>query len=268
MEPFLKWPGGKRWIASQLATEIRSALRGVYFEPFLGGGAVFFALGPKRAVLSDVNEDLVNVYRAVQVVPVRKIVRRLKLLKVSRGSYYAIRADVPKSEIDRAVRFIYLNRTGFGGIYRLNRAGRFNVPYGGGERTPAILWERKLLEKAASALADVDVRCADFGAVMGQAQKGDVVYCDPTYTVAHDSNGFVRYNESNFSWADQERLAECARRAAERGVTVFVSNACNDRVRRLYPQAKVRVLRRISRVSPVVASRREIKELLLVVPAK
>jgi len=232
---------------------------GRYYEPFLGGGAVFFYLRPQLATLSDINRDLINVYQVVRDTP-KELIHAVRRIPVRADEYYRLRKSQPRTPLNAAARFLYLNRTAFGGIYRLNRKGHFNVPFGGGDRTPAPLWEDQLIERASTLLRKVRIKPSDFASLMRQAEVGDVIYCDPTYTVAHDSNGFVRYNERNFSWADQVRLAEEAHFAAQRGVTVLVSNAHNDLLRKLYPQAHVEVLTRTSRVSVQLNGRKKVAE--------
>jgi len=263
VEPFLKWPGGKRWLAKKVARFIAPRLQGRYFEPFLGGGAVFFALQPETAILSDINADLINVYVQVQQ-NYELIQQRLQTLPVSHDDYYRIRKEEPEDRLERAVRFLYLNRTAFGGMYRVNQEGKFNVPYGGGQRTPEILWRDGLLKSASAALQGVSFEVSDFESVIDQAGSGDVVYCDPTYTVVHETNNFIRYNESNFSWADQQRLAEAAKRAYNRGVLVLVSNASHSSLTELYsPFEPIRIARK-SRVSRKIESRRLVNEFLFV----
>jgi DNA adenine methylase len=260
--PFIKWPGGKRWAARRIAELVSARLTGSYLEPFLGGGAVFFHLRPPKAVLADVNEDLIATYRMVRRNS-GAIIEQLRQFRVTEADYYRIRERDPKDPIARAARFLYLNRTAFGGVYRLNLKGRFNVPYGGGERTPAILWQTEVLDHAASALRKAQLKVSDFEPILSLARAGDVAYCDPTYTVAHDNNGFVRYNERNFSWSDQERLAAAAGAATSRGATVIVSNAHHASIRELYPAAVFTTLTRISRVTPNVSLRRPVDELLI-----
>jgi DNA adenine methylase len=261
--PFLKWPGGKRWAAEKIARIVSSVLTGTYYEPFLGGGAVFFSLCPPKAVLSDVNAELINTYLQVRDRP-RLLLKRLQCMAVTKDGYYTVRAARPRTNLGRAARLLYLNRTAFGGIYRLNREGRFNVPYGGGERTPEPLWSRRLLMEASEVLAGATIKVSDFEVVLEAAQEGDVVYCDPTFTVTHDNNGFVRYNERNFSWTDQRRLATAARRAARRGAVLIVSNAHHAAVRKLYAHSQVHVLTRISRVCPDPVARHRVSEYLFV----
>jgi len=224
IKPFLKWPGGKRWLAHYIQALLAGRKFERYFEPFLGGGAIFFALRPTSAILSDINPDLINIYKQVKYRP-RKLLERLQEIKVNKRAYLCMRSYEPECHRERAVRFLYLNRTAFAGMYRLDQQGRFNVPYGGGSRTPAILWRDNLLVNASRALKGATILTADFEKIIAMASEGDLVYCDPTYTVAHNNNGFIRYNEHNFSWKDQIRLAEASLSAAARGASVLVSNA-------------------------------------------
>jgi DNA adenine methylase len=262
-DPFLKWPGGKRWAAPLIATIVNRHLRGTYYEPFLGGGAVFFQVKPARAVLSDINEELISLYLAVQRNPVG-VIQRLKGIPVTKSHYLRVRSVRPRGVLNQAARMLYLNRTAFAGIYRVNRLGQFNVPYGGGQRNAKLLWESSILSDAKAALTTAELLHSDFEKVMDAAGTGDVVYCDPTYTVTHDANCFVRYNERNFSWSDQQRLAAAAAKAARRGATVIVSNAHHQSVIALYPNASVRCLERMSLVSRDPCKRRAVREYLFV----
>jgi len=264
-QPFLKWPGGKRWLVPTLLDLVRRYHCVTYREPFLGGGALFFALRPTFAELSDINPELINTYRQVKY-KAATLSAQLRNIPVDEETYNALRCQQGGTAIERAVRFLYLNRTAFSGMYRLNRAGRFNVPFGGGERTTAPLWEADLLRSAARALRTARLETMDFEVAMSRADEGDFVYCDPTYTVAHNNNGFVRYNERNFSWEDQERLARSCRDAASRGATVVVSNAYHHEVLRLFAPPVHTVVSRISRLCPQREHRRSVEEYLFVYP--
>lgn len=266
-QAFLKWPGGKRWLTSRLVPVIRAFLKGQYIEPFLGGGAAFFALRPAKTLLSDINDDLINSYVQVRDNP-EALERLLRAIPVDKQTYYQIRAQNPSIRLERAARFLYLNRTAFGGMYRLNRDGLFNVPYGGGERTPEILWRTGLLSKASHALKKAKIQSSDFECIIDQAVAGDVVYCDPTYTVAHNKNAFVRYNERNFSWTDQNRLATAAKRACARGVFVIISNAAHESISKLYWPFRPLLLERPSLLSPHQKARGYVDEyLFMMLPA-
>lgn len=264
VRPFLKWPGGKRWLIPRLRQLLEGRTFARYHEPFLGGGAVFFGLMPQNAVLSDINEDLINTYLQVKM-HADELARRLQALTVDKDTYITVRATRPMDSFERAVRFLYLNRTAFAGMYRLNREGHFNVPFGGGQRTPEPLWRDGLLTAAAEALARASIRQCDFEETISQAEEGDLVYCDPTYTVTHNNNGFVRYNERNFSWKDQVRLARTCRDAARRGAYVLVSNAVHDDVSNLYSGVSPIVLGRRSLICPNSEKRRDIEECLFIV---
>lgn len=261
MKPFLKWPGGKRWIVPHLKRILAGNVFRRYFEPFLGGGAIFFAIQPGFAIISDINEDLINTYKQVRDRPLH-LIESVRRIPVDAISYLAIRENEPECSFERAVRFLYLNRTSFSGMYRLNRMGKFNVPFGGGHRTPETLWKDNVLFEASKMLKNVTILTCDFQESLQLAGTGDLVFCDPTYTSTHNNNGFIRYNERNFAWADQERLALACEEAARRGATVVISNAFHREIAVLYPSAETITLDRKSLLCPVSSKRQTVKEYL------
>lgn len=237
VQPFLRWAGGKRWLARLIApkiTEFINDSHGRYFEPFLGGGAMFFAVAPQRAHLSDSNENLISTFCLVRD-RYQEIEKILRTIAVSADNYYKLRAATEIEDILNATRFIFLNRTCYGGLYRTNQQGQFNVPYGGGSRTPENLWKKGILERAALLLqrSKARIECCDFEESIGRAKRGDVVYCDPTYQNP-SRRQFDRYNAEIFSWADQERLADAALKARKRGALVFISNGASKEIRKLF----------------------------------
>jgi len=239
--PFLRWPGGKRWISDEIVRNICKAEYTRYVEPFLGGGAVFFQLQPNNAILSDLNNELVETYKTVKTSS-DELIDKLKALPVSKEKYYEIRQWKPESSLDVAVRFLYLNRLAFAGMYRVNSKGQFNVPYGDGRRVN-ILWEKNMISHASKVLQRANIVSSDFNDIMRDTGHGDIVYCDPTYTASHNNNGFIRYNENVFKWEDQIRLAQAALGAVGRGATVIVSNAAHDAIAKLYPVKPITVSR-------------------------
>jgi DNA adenine methylase len=244
--PFLRWAGGKRWLAKRLGSLIGQRLSkgGTYFEPFLGSGAMYFSHGSCPAVLSDLNCELINAFVQVARHP-NELRIRLGEIRSGPRKYAEVRDASPSSAIGRAVRFLYLNRNCFAGIYRENLSGHFNVPYGGGDRTHAGLVRSNALERASRILGrtGIELICSDFEPIIDRARKGDVVYCDPTYRAVTREH-FDRYGQLVFAWKDQQRLASAAQEAFARGAIVIVSNASCDGVRDLYPSASVFVLRR------------------------
>ena len=235
--PFLRWAGGKRWLAPYLSPVIQKTLEQRYIEPFLGSAAMFFAVQPKSAILSDLNEELINVYRQVGRRP-HEMEERLAELCVDAKTYYQIRSEEHRRAVDRAVRFIYLNRLCFGGLHRTNRKGQFNVPYGGGSRTPEPVYRDHLLSHAARLLRrrEISLLASDFASVIERAQDGDVVFCDPTYRSAGRGR-FDRYGPVIFSWSDQIRLANAVKSARRRGAVSIVMNVDDRDVVALYPDA-------------------------------
>lgn len=264
VEPFLRWAGGKRWLTSKLAPLIKARLSGTYFEPFLGSGAIFFAVAPDKAVLSDLNTDLIGAFQAVAERP-DEILDEVRALPVNADTYYELRAEEPLDTVQRAVRFVYLNRTCYGGIYRENKRGMFNTPYGGGSRTPSPLWERGLIERC-SPLLDKDgitLEVSDFELSLDAAGEGDVVYCDPAYRAATRAH-FDRYGAVVYGWKDQVRLAAAAKRASARGALVIISNTCCPEVRELYGDATCVLLEKTKAIGNAAKDPNRRKEYLIV----
>lgn len=255
VRPLLKWAGGKR----ALTTEITPLLQGYhhYYEPFFGGGAVFFDLVPKHSVLGDLNPELINCYKVTKNQP-DALIEKLQCLKNTEETYYKVRASEPVSDVSRAARFIYLCTLSFNGIYRVNLSGQFNVPYGYKEHLNPC--DSDLIHSISHQLQSCELVCADFELVAARAMRGDCVYFDPPYTVAHGNNGFIKYNEKIFSWKDQERLEVVAKALAKRGVKVVISNADHPSLRDLYKAFEVKTVERWSVISAATTGRRKIAE--------
>jgi DNA adenine methylase len=260
--PFLKWPGGKRWLVREHPQMFPAEYKR-YIEPFLGAGSVFFALDPTVAVLSDTNDELVNTYLALKAdhAAVRQLLEEHHAAHCP-AHYYSVRSDQPLGLAHRAARFIYLNRTCFNGIYRVNRLGNFNVPIG--SRGSVVRPEDDFAAIAAR-LSNASIRTNDFEQVIDKADEGDLIFADPPYTVQHNQNGFIKYNEKLFSWEDQQRLALSLSRAVARGAKVVTTNAAHPTVRALY-EVENFTITTVSRFSPVAgarASRSSFEELLV-----
>src|SRR6185312_4169827 len=230
-----------------------------YYEPFLGGGAVFFALKPHSAWLSDADSDLINCYGQVRDNR-EAVIRRLSKLRNSESDYYAVRATRPRALDVKAARLIYLTTLSFNGIYRRNRNGDFNVPYG--QKTHLKPCDKDRIVAAGAALRCARLKCVDFEEAVKSAGSGDLVYCDPPYTVAHGTNGFLKYNARIFSWADQVRLAGLARRLVKKGCHVLISNAHHPSLVELYKGFKCVIVSRPSTIAADVAHRRKTTECL------
>jgi DNA adenine methylase len=241
VHPFLKWAGGKRKVVPALLPHLPPSF-GTYHEPFVGGGALFFALSARRplpfrrAVLSDANLRLVRTWRAVRD-DVESVIERLEehAVRHSLDHFLAVRQAAPDAnpvDAQMAAWLIYLNKTAFNGLYRVNGKGFFNVPCGRYER-PNVC-DAPRLRHASRALAGVEVLHAPFEAVLERAESGDAVYFDPPYAPRSTTAFFTAYTEGKFGPEDQERLRDVALVLADRGVRVLLSNHDTGAVRALY----------------------------------
>ncbi len=254
--PLIKWPGGKRAIARQIAS-VFPATFGNYFEPFVGGAALFFLLQPSRSVLSDKNEELINLYIQVRDHPI-EVIDILTQFDNDKDQYYKIRATVFHDAVSRAARMYYLMLLSFNGIYRVNLRGVFNVPYG--FKTHLAVVDRTKILRASNQLQNAQLWNVDFQSAVQTALPGDLVYFDFPYTVAHSQNGFLKYNEDIFSYEDQKRLADCALDLARKGCFVAVSNANHESIATLYPDFCLKSVPRTSKIASRSEHRVKIEE--------
>ncbi len=262
MKPFLKWPGGKRWFVANYHQILPQEFN-AYFEPFLGGGSTFFYLMPQQATISDINPDLINTYRMMAQHP-----RELRVLLEahqehhSSEHYYDVRDHIPDGEIERAARFMYLNRTCFNGMYRVNQHGQFNVPIGTREQ---FIEDVERFTEYAEILRHAHIRTQDFVATIRMAAEGDLVFADPPYAIARNQNSFIKYNEKLFSWKDQKRLLNALTRARNRGAIIVATNAFYQDLQQMYQESGFHTytLDRFSSISGNADGRGQQQELLI-----
>lgn len=262
IKPFLKWAGGKRWFVANHSNLIPKRFNR-YIEPFLGSGAVYFFLSPKKALLGDRNDELITTYKALK--ENWKLVYRYLLghhKKHCKDYYYEIRSNPKQSLASKAARFIYLNRTCWNGLYRVNKKGEFNVPIGSKEK---VIFEDDSFESISKLLKKAELYACDFEVLIDKANKEDLLFIDPPYTVRHNNNGFVKYNEKLFSWDDQIRLSKALIRANERGVKIVATNAFHESLIELYEsQFYIHEVARSSSISSNPKRRKKYKELVIV----
>jgi len=230
--PFLKWAGGKRQLLQQYSPLFPTTGR-TYFEPFLGGGAVFFHLQPSAAVLSDVNEELINAYVVVRD-EVDRLIAALRVHRNEKNYYYSVRAWKPETltPVERAARLIFLNRTCFNGLYRVNRRGQFNVPLG--RYSNPTICDQTALRAASLALRGSEICAVDFEEALERARAGDFAYLDPPYNPISATSSFTGYAEESFGEGEQRRLASIYKRMDGRGVMLMLSNSASELVTGLY----------------------------------
>lgn len=258
--PFLKWAGGKRWLSSS-RPNIFPKKYNRYIEPFLGSGAIFFKLQPEKAILSDTNHELILTYQAIKG-DWEKVESFLKKHhnKHSPEYYYKIRGSKPTSIHGKAAKFIYLNRTCWNGLYRVNLNGKFNVPIGTKKN---VIYDTDDFKNTSILLRNTDIIVADFERIVDLSQDGDLLFIDPPYTVKHNHNNFIKYNEKLFSWDDQIRLRDSMLRARERNVSIVATNANHPCLKKLYQRFEYQEVSRKSLIAASALKRGSTKELLI-----
>lgn len=260
-QPFLKWAGGKTQLLNELVKRVPKEF-GTYFEPFIGGGALYFAIAPKNAVIADINDDLINTYTVVRDHP-EKLLKALEGYKNDKDFYYSVRSQDHNSlnAIDRAARLIYLNRTCFNGLYRVNKNGQFNVPFAN-YKNPNFIQKEKIIKDSAI-LQNTAIHHAGFETVLVEAKKGDFVYLDPPYAPIDVFSDFKRYNKEQFHKSDHERLAELYNELTERGCYVMLSNSDTPFTRDLYKKWRVDTVYAKRLINKDASKRGEITEIIV-----
>jgi DNA adenine methylase len=258
---FLKWAGGKLQLIEQFENLFPHNFRN-YYEPFVGSGAVFFyvksKLKPNKVILSDTNEELINCFVVVRDRPSELVELLLNHRKRhSKEYYYAVRTIQPNrlDSVDRAARFIYLNKTCFNGLYRVNSKGQFNVPFG--DYVNPSIFDKNTLFQASQLLQDVYLQVSTFEKVLDFAGKDDFVYFDPPYIPISKTSSFTRYSKSDFTMKEQKRLSEVFGILDSRGCFVMLSNSDHALTRELYRDyEKNAVIVRAKRMINSVGSKR------------
>lgn len=261
--PFrLKWPGGKRWLADRLHESLDpAAFADGLCEPFAGGAALFFKLQPSIAWLGDSNPDLITTYEALRDSSAR-VASALQGMPISRELFDEMRRWHPVSNIDIATRMIYLNRTAFGGLWRVNRQGDFNVPFGCKSTTTMPSFDE--LKQTSALFQNVAFEVGDFAQTLKRSDAA-TVFLDPPYASGSRKEVFVRYSIGGFTFDDQRRVASEAHRLASEGRNVIVSNAYHPAVRALYDRAtfKAYVTARPNNFAAASTARGHTRELVL-----
>ena len=264
VKPFLRWAGGKTWFTKYITNYLPEKFDN-YYEPFVGGGSIFFYLKSKgyikkKAFLSDSNAELINTYKVLKNKP-QELFLLLKSHIDNEDEYYRIRNTEYKDPIEKAAQFLYLNKTSFNGIYRVNRNGKYNVPYG--KRNLYSLYNYEHLNSVSRALKNTYLSTQDFKKRCERVTKNDLVFIDPPYTVAHENNGFVQYNQSIFSWNNQIELSKLTMNLDKKGAFFLVTNAYHDCIKEIYTIGSQEKILRASTIGGIGAKRTKYKEIII-----
>jgi DNA adenine methylase len=262
LTPFLKWAGGKRQLLAQLAPYIPTAY-GAYIEPFLGGGALYLALKPARAILADLNQDLILCYQIIRD-QLDALLADLDHHIYDRDYYYRLRAEPAEmlSPVARASRFLYLNKCGYNGLYRVNARGQFNVPFGRYPRPPR-LYREEAIRTTSALLRSADLRTAPFQETMDRGAKDDFVYLDPPYQPLSPSSNFTAYTAGTFAGEDQKELARWYRLLDTRGCRLMLSNSSAPLIRELYHDFRIEEVRATRAINSNPLARGAVTELVI-----
>jgi len=239
-KPVLKWAGGKTQMLGEIVPRMPKKYN-KYIEPFFGSGALYFAVAPEVSVIADSNAELNNLYTEITN-DVEGLISLLATYQNNKDEFYSVRSLDPNelSQLHAAARTVYLNKTCFNGLYRVNKKGQFNTPYGHNKRT--VFCDETEIRKAAKLLATSTILCADYHEVMiGYAAEGDFVFLDPPYVPISEYSDFKRYTKDQFSEEDQRKLAADVKTLHERGCNVMLTNSNHPLVHELYKEFKIEV---------------------------
>jgi DNA adenine methylase len=259
--PFLKWAGGKTQLVPQFMRLIPRRYKR-YHEPFVGGGALFFALRPQEAALSDINQELIDCYQAIRD-DAAAVIAALGKHRYEKDYFYRVRQLDPSAltPAKRAARTIFLNKAGFNGLYRVNSKGQFNVPFGR-YRNPTLC-DAPNLRACSLALQNVQLVVKDFETAALEARRGDFVYFDPPYVPVSDTSYFTSYIPGGFGWEEQRRLAAVFGKLAKRRVKAMLSNSDVPAVRELYRGFRIDRVEATRRINCNSAGRGSIGEIVV-----
>jgi DNA adenine methylase len=265
VRPFIKWAGGKAQLLPELSRRLPTKYKR-YFEPFLGGAALFFHVAPKDAYLADTNPELIDCYKVVRD-DVESLIVELGRHRYDEEYYYSVRewdrkdnfASLPA--VVRAARFIYLNKTCFNGLYRVNSKGLFNVPFGH-YSNPTIV-DTDNLRECSKALARVELVVSDYASVVDDVEKSDFVYFDPPYAPLSVTSSFTAYTKQGFGHADQEALREVCYRLDKKGVFFMLSNSATPLMQELYRDFTVHTVAASRAINSKAAERGPVSEIVV-----
>lgn len=264
--PVLKWVGGKRRLIEQITSLFPEdySIR-AYHEPFFGGGALFFHLEPSRGSINDVNKRLMNFYRVLKEKP-RELIEEASQYNYDKAEYYSLRTrfnEEQLTDVEDAAILLYLNKTGYNGLYRVNSKGKYNVPFGR-YKNPRIVDEERIMT-ASKLLENISIHSERFDSVKKQAEKGDMVYFDPPYLPVSETSDFTAYSKSGFGYEDHILLKDTCLDLDERGVYFVQSNSYVKPILELYENNgfRIEIVQMNRAINSKTSKRGEVNEILV-----
>jgi DNA adenine methylase len=257
--PFLKWAGGKTQLLSEIAC-LLPTIKGKYIEPFVGGGALFFELEPQNAIIMDCNLELTTCYQAVRDY-VEEVIEALSRFKFEKEDYYKVRDTECYSLVNIASRMIYLNKTCFNGLYRVNGKGKFNVAMG--DYKDPVICDSENLRACSKVLQNTDIRWSDFSSVENIVDKGDFVYLDPPYIPVSVTSNFTSYSKDNFPISSHEKLFKIFKSLSDKGIYLMLTNSDTSWTREKYSNFNIHEVKANRNINSKGSSRGKVSELII-----
>ena len=270
--PLVKWAGGKRQLLDELKMHMPKKYK-TYYEPFFGGGALFFAIQPKNAVINDLNTELANLYRTVRTNnSYKKLLETLDKHEAEHSEeyYYNLRnidrnkeAYNKMNRYERSARTLYINKACFNGLYRVNSKGEFNVPFNGKKTIKTYELNNLYAMHEYLSSNNIKICSKDYEKVVGTAKKGDFVYFDPPYDVLEDKQSFTSYTKVDFGKKEQERLCKVFKRLSKRGVKLMLSNSNTNFIKELYKDFNIHIVKARRNINSKGDNRGAVEEVII-----
>ncbi len=271
VKPFLKWAGGKRQLLPEIRRYLPQKLQGTYYEPFIGGGAVLFDFQPKKAVINDSNSELINCYEVIRD-SLEELIEKLREHQANHSEdyYYEMRKwdrkkgyPDSRTNIERAARIIFLNKTCYNGLFRVNSQGQFNVPFG--RQKKPNLFDEAVLKAVNKYLnkTQISILNKDFESALEDAKRGDFIYFDPPYDPVSSTASFTGYDVNGFDRSEQRRLKEVVDELDSRGCQILLSNAYTDFIQNLYQDYKPITISATRAINSNALKRGKVDEILV-----
>jgi DNA adenine methylase len=267
VDPILKWAGGKRQLLPEILSLFPKNYSDLdYHEPFVGSGAVFFTISPKKGSINDSNQYLVNFYQIVRDYP-EELIGEASKYRYEKETYYNLRTRFNEeilSDIERAALFLYFNKTGFNGLWRVNSRGKFNVPFGR-YKNPTIV-PKDRIRNSSQMLKNIKILCTDFSYIVDFANKGDLCYFDPPYEPVSKTAYFTSYTAKGFNMKEQERLSDICHKLDEKEVKFVLSNSHIKQIVELYdsnPNFRIKIVKANRKINSRADKRGPVNEILV-----